>query len=117
MLLTISELSQTKKIYVSYESLTLDKFTYAVYTVSNYEYRGFNKHYVKIKTSSQNKLFRKEINMVGYAIDFKYSTNPYQFSDNLEDLKKSFCKKLKKNPEKNEKLLKELTEQYPHYFI
>lgn len=113
MILSIEELSKIKKIYVSYESISLGAFTYAVYNVNKYEYRGVNKHYVKLKTLSQNKLFQKEINLVGMNL----SMNPYQFSDNIDDLKKSFCKKLKKTPEKNPKLLKKLTEDYPHYFI
>jgi hypothetical protein len=119
MILTIEELAKHKKVYVSCESVYAEKFIYAVYSVVKHEYRGVNKHYVKLKTMSQDGHFRKEINLCGLSIDLK--SQNYNISDNLNDLKKSLCQKVKKelktNSIINPKLLKILTEEFPHHFI
>lgn len=113
----VEELANHKKVYVLYDSITTDDLLFAVYNVTKVERRGTMKHFAQMKTSSQHKWFKKTLNVVGMSLEFKHTANPYKVFDNLDDLRKHYCKQLKKNPEKNPKLVKKLTNQFPEYFV
>jgi hypothetical protein len=113
----VEDLANYKKVYILYDSITTSDITFAVYSVTKVERRGTMKYYAQLKTSSQHKWFKKTLNVVGLSIEFPHTANPYKLFDNLDDLRKHYCKQLKKEPEKNPKLLKKLTKQFPEYFI
>jgi len=113
----VEDLANYKKIYVLYDSITTDDLLYAVYNVTKVERRSTMKYYAQMKTNSTHKYFKKTLNVVGMSLEFKHTPNPYVVFDNLNDLKKHYCKELKKNPEKNPKLVKKFIKQFPDYFI
>lgn len=113
----VEDLQNHKKVYVLYDSITTDELLFAVYSVVKVERRGSMKYYAQLKTSSRHKLFNNTINVVGLALEFKHITDPYKVFSNLNDLRKHYCKQLKKNPEKNPKLTKKLSKQFPDLFI
>ena len=113
----VEELENHKKVYVLYDSITTEDLLFAVYDVITVERRGTMRYYAQLKTSSQHKYFKKTLNVVGMRLEFSHTANPYKVFDNLNDLRKYYCKQLKKNPEKNQKLVKKLVKKFPDYFI
>lgn len=113
----VEDLVNHKKVYVLYDSITTNDLLYAVYNVTKVERRGTIKYYAQLKTNSIHKWFKRTLNVVGLRLEFNNYPDPYTVFASLDDLKKYYCKQLKNNPEKNPKLLKKCTNQFPDYFI
>ena len=113
----VEDLANYQNVYVLYDSISSGELSYAVYRVKKVERRGAMKYYAQLQTNSRHKSFKKTLNIVGLSIEFKYSCEPCKIFADLNELKKYFCERLKKNPETNPKLIKKLTKMYPEYFV
>lgn len=118
MLYTVQELENLKKVYIVYfpnneRYYGSEVFPYAVYTVSKFERRGFNKAFVQLKTSAARKGFKQNINLVGGAI---LNNSDVGYFADYDSALKSFCRHVKKNIDGFPKLGKKLIEQFPEQF-
>lgn len=112
----VEDLAKYKKVYVLYDSIIHNEMLFSVYNVTKIEKRGSMKYYAQLKTNSLHKFFKNELNIVGFSLSYRNDIN-YKFFDNIKDLRKYFCLRLKKEPEKNKSLLKKLSTLYPENFI
>ncbi len=117
MIDTVDELKIGQKVYIGdFSMFNNDKIHFAVYSLKKIERKGVGKSFVEFTTNAKNDRFRKTVRCVTqYSIVFPNSDwKPY---DNLKELQQDYCRMVKRNPEKNPKLTKKLTAQFPQYFI
>jgi hypothetical protein len=98
---------------------TFKDFIYAEYDVVKNEFKGIKNHHVELHLKhayKKERYFRDIITFDGFRIEFRHTNTKFEIYGDLTDALKAFCKKLKKNPEKNIKLEKKFKHKYPNYF-
>ena len=116
MLDLVEDLKRYKNVWILNSDITREDMELIQYHITAFEYRGINKFYAQLKTNSQNKQFKKIINLVGFRLEFSNKPN-YKVFESKYDAIRYFCKQLKLNPEKNKNLLKKLKKNHIQYFI
>ena len=116
MIDTVEELKLKQKIYIVDFSMYMNtKINYAVYTVEKIERRGVGKWFVRFSTNAKNDNFKKTINATfSYSLSFN---NNFKVYETFKEAKQDYCKMVRKDEDKNPKLFKILSKQYPEYFL
>jgi len=116
MLDLVEELKEGKIVYILLDSFK--DLLYGKYKVINSEYQSVKNQSATLSlvdVKKKRRYFRKTYMFSGFRIEFD-TEHTYFIYDNFDDLIRDFCKKMKKNPNKNIKLAKKLQNRYPNYF-
>lgn len=117
MIELVEEFRENEVVYIVLD--TFKDFIYGEYVVFKNEFKGIKNNHAElhlVHAIKKERYFRDIIVMDGFRIGFKNTTSKFLIYDDLNDAIKEFCKKLKKNPEKNLKLEKKFRQKYPKYF-
>lgn len=113
----VEELKCNDIIYVLLESNQY--FVYGEYIVESNNYCGLKKNLAVLQLVNKPKksrYFKQKITLSGFHICFKYTPKQYKIFSEFDEMIKYFCNSLRKDNNKNLKLLNKFKQKYPSYF-